>query len=115
LKPIYFFGVKAIMSLSAQDTPITEEQVIAALDTVPEPELGGSLVSHNMIKDVTINGSVVSFAVDLTTPACPLKSQIQDSARAAVEAIPGVTAVEVTMTSSQRSPGAMNKEPIHGV
>ncbi len=103
------------MSLSAQDTPITEEQVIAALDTVPEPELGGSLVSHNMIKDVTINGSVVSFAVDLTTPACPLKSQIQDSARAAVEAIPGVTAVEVTMTSSQRSPGAMNKEPIHGV
>ncbi len=104
------------MSFSEHETPIvTEEQVMAALDNVPEPELGGSLVSHNMIKDVKITDGVVSFAVELTTPACPLKSQIQESAQAAVQALPGVKAVEVAMTASPRSRGAMEQTAIPGV
>lgn len=95
---------------------ITEEQVLAALNTVPEPELGGSLVSHNMIKNITIEGTSVSFAVELTTMACPLKSQIHDSAVAAVRAIPGVTDVQVEMTSSPRAQGdAPGKQPVPGV
>jgi len=104
------------MSLSEQATPVvTEEQVIAALGTVPEPELGGSLVSHNMIKHVTINENVVSFSIELTTPACPLKGKIHDSAKAAVQAIPGVRGVEIEMTSSPRSPTALEKAAIPGV
>jgi ATP-binding protein involved in chromosome partitioning len=95
---------------------VTTEQVIAALDKVPEPELGGSLVSHNMIKDVKVEGSTVSFAVDLTTPACPLKSQIHDNAKAAVLALPGVREVNVEMTSSPRAnKGALDKQSIPGV
>lgn len=86
---------------------ITEEQVMAALNTVPEPELGGSLVSHNMIKNVSIEGSVVSFAIELTTPACPLKSQIHDSAAEAVRGISGVTEVHIEMTASQRAHSGM--------
>lgn len=100
---------------SNTETTITEEQVLAALHTVPEPELGGTLVSHNMIKNVVISGSVVSFAIELTTMACPLKSQIHDSAEAAVRAIPGVSDVKIEMTAHPRAHGVPGKQPVLGV
>ncbi|NJN67469.1 MAG: Mrp/NBP35 family ATP-binding protein [Chloroflexaceae bacterium] len=95
---------------------VTTEQVLAALDTVPEPELGGSLVSHQMIKNVTVNDGVVAFAIELTTPACPLKNQIRDSAEAAVRAIPGVQEVQIEMAARTRGhQGLPDKLPIPGV
>lgn len=104
------------MSFAQEGQAITEEQVIAALDTVPEPELGGSLVSHNMIKNVSItDNTVVSFTIELTTPACPLKSKIHDSARDAVAALPGVTDVQIEMSSSPRARSGMEQASIPGV
>lgn len=98
---------------------VTEEQVIAALNTVPEPELGGSLVSNNMIKNVAVtDGSVVSFTVELTTAACPLKNQIRDSAEAAVRELPGVSEVHVEISSRSQGHshgGLPDKESIDGV
>jgi len=61
---------------------------MAALSTVKEPELGRDLVSLNMIKDLTLSGSQVSFTVELTTPACPLKDRIEREAREAVMRVP---------------------------
>ena len=43
---------------------LTQEAVLKALSTVQEPELGGDLVSRNMIKDVVIEGTKVSFTID---------------------------------------------------
>ncbi|HYO44248.1 MAG TPA: Mrp/NBP35 family ATP-binding protein [Candidatus Limnocylindrales bacterium] len=63
---------------------ITEASVLEALRTVQEPELGGDLVSRNMIRDLVINGSKVAFTVELTTPACPLKDQIEADIRRAL-------------------------------
>lgn len=79
---------------------ITEEQVIGALSKVIEPELHRDLVTLNMVKDVAVDGTQVRFAVELTTPACPLRSQIESEARAAVMAIPGVETVDVQMTAN---------------
>jgi ATP-binding protein involved in chromosome partitioning len=62
-----------------------------------DPELRKDLVSLNMIKDIAIKGSEVAFTVELTTPACPLRTQIQKDAENAVLAIDGVDAVKVTM------------------
>ena len=76
---------------------ITKDQVLAALSRVIEPELHKDLVTLNMVKDVTITGSDVAFTVTLTTPACPLRNQIQAAAAQAVQAIPGVAKVTVTM------------------
>jgi ATP-binding protein involved in chromosome partitioning len=56
---------------------LTEEAVMRALATVQEPELGGNLVSRNMVKDLAIVGNRVSLTIELTTPACPLKDEIQ--------------------------------------
>ncbi len=79
---------------------VTEQQVMAALGRVQEPELHKDLVTLNMVKNVQIQDGKVSFTIVLTTPACPLRSQIQSEAQAAVMAIPGVTSVDVKFDSS---------------
>ncbi|MBG0783576.1 MAG: Mrp/NBP35 family ATP-binding protein [Anaerolineaceae bacterium] len=76
---------------------VTQEQVLQALSKVMDPELRKDLVSLNMIKDIAIKGSEVAFTVELTTPACPLRTQIQKDAENAVLAIDGVDSVKVTM------------------
>ena len=75
--------------------PVNEEAIMQALSKVQEPELHRDLVSLNMIRDVSIDGEEVGFTVMLTTPACPLRSQIERETREAVEAIPGVKSVAV--------------------
>lgn len=91
---------------------ITEENVLEALSKVQEPELHKDLVSLNMIHDIEIEGDKVSFTVMLTTPACPLKSQIERESREAVAALPGVVSVEVNLDANVpndgRSRGILN-------
>jgi ATP-binding protein involved in chromosome partitioning len=84
---------------------VTEASVLAALSKVQEPEIRNDLVSLHMIKDVKVKGDQVEFTVILTTPACPLKSRIENEARSAVMAIPGVKAVEIRMESNVPSDG----------
>lgn len=74
---------------------VTEAQVMQALSTVQEPELHRDLVTLKMIKDVTIQDGTVEFTIVLTTPACPLKGPIEEEARRAVMAVPGVRAVNI--------------------
>jgi ATP-binding protein involved in chromosome partitioning len=94
----------------------TEQQILAALSKVQEPELGGDLVSRRMIKGVKIDGGIVSFTIELTTPACPLKDQIQAEASAAVLEVPGVTDVGVEFTANVRQhAGIPPMQAINGV
>lgn len=82
------------------ETGVTNEQVLSALSKVIEPELHRDLVSLNMIRDIEIRDAQVRFSVVLTTPACPLKDQIESEARAAVASIPGVEQVDVKLESN---------------
>ena len=79
---------------------LTEEAVLHALSQVQEPELHNDLVSLNMISDLTIEDSNVSFTIVLTTPACPLKDQIESESRQAVEALPGVGSVTIRLDAN---------------
>ncbi|RLD00215.1 MAG: chromosome partitioning protein [Chloroflexota bacterium] len=76
---------------------LSREMVLKALGKVIDPEIGKDLVSLGMIDDVKVENGKVSFVVNLTTPACPLKDEIQASALVAVEALEGVSEVEITM------------------
>lgn len=78
----------------------TEAQVMEALSRVIEPELHKDLVTLNMVRNLKIDDGVVDFTLMLTTPACPLKNQIEAEARAAVTAVPGVTTVNVDFDAS---------------
>ncbi len=81
---------------------LNEESVRAALSTVQEPELYKDLVTLNMIRDITINGGNVGFTIMLTTPACPMRSQMENDSIKAVSAIPGVTQVNVRFDAQVR-------------
>jgi ATP-binding protein involved in chromosome partitioning len=83
---------------------LSEQAIWDALRTVQEPDLGRDLVSLNMIKDLRISPEGrVSLTVVLTTPACPLKARIESEVQAAVMRVPGVSGVEVQMTSNVTS------------
>jgi ATP-binding protein involved in chromosome partitioning len=84
---------------------VSEEMVIAALSKVQEPELHKDLVTLQMIQELKVKGGKVSFTVMLTTPACPLKTRIENEAREAVQAIPGVESVEIRMEAKVPSDG----------
>ncbi len=78
---------------------INENQVLEALSRVQDPELGKDLVSLNMIKDISISEDLVKFTLELTTPACPLRNQLESESKAAVHSIPGVKKVEIKIDS----------------
>jgi ATP-binding protein involved in chromosome partitioning len=84
---------------------VTREAVLAALSKVQEPELHKDLVTLNMIRDLTVDQGKVAFTVVLTTPACPLRGRIENEARQAVLAVPGVIEVQVKMDASVPSDG----------
>lgn len=86
------------------DPNITEQSILQALSTVQEPELHDDLVSLNMIKEITIHGEDVGFTIMLTTPACPLRSQMEEESIAAIrKMVPGVNQVQVRFDSQVRA------------
>ena len=56
---------------------LNETAIFDALRNVQEPELGRDIVTLNMVKDVAISDANVSLKIELTTPACPLKDEIE--------------------------------------
>ena len=96
---------------------IRESSVLEALKVVTDPDLGRDIVSLGFIKNLAIDDGRVSFTIELTTPACPVKDQMRDQAQAAVSQVGGVTSVDVEMTASVRSAVAPDsgRAPIPGV
>ncbi len=80
---------------------LSVESVIEALRQVQDPELKQDLVSLNMIKDVTVDGDTVSFTIELTTPACPLKDVMQKDCEAVLKPL-GVKRVRIEWGSRVR-------------
>jgi ATP-binding protein involved in chromosome partitioning len=94
---------------------LTNENIMAVLGQVKDPEIGRDLVSLGMIKGIDINGSAVDLTVELTTPACPLKAKIESEIVDGLEAL-GATAVRVDWASNvKRSFGGPAAELIPGV
>jgi ATP-binding protein involved in chromosome partitioning len=95
---------------------VTEAAVLAALSQVQEPELHKDLVTLKMVRDLQISGGEVRFTIMLTTPACPLRGRIEQEARAAVAALPGVTKVTIDFAADvSRRFGSTGEPLIPGV
>jgi ATP-binding protein involved in chromosome partitioning len=91
---------------------VTREEVLASLGSVVDPDLHKDIVSLGFVKNLHIDGGRVSFDIELTTPACPVKEKIEGECRAKVAALAGVTEVRVKMTSNVRGPSGQAKGPI---
>ena len=86
---------------------LSESSIYEALKQVQEPELGRDIVSLNMVKEVSVADSSVALKIELTTPACPLKDEIERNIHSVLG---GLGAREVTVTW-----GAMVRraQPVH--
>ncbi|MBF0181583.1 MAG: iron-sulfur cluster carrier protein ApbC [Magnetococcales bacterium] len=81
---------------------VDAEAVLGALRRVMDPDLKRDIVSLGFVKDLRVEGGRVSFQVELTTPACPMKDLLKKQAHDVVAALPGVSGVEVRMTAQVR-------------
>lgn len=98
------------------DKKIEPEQVLAALSKVMDPDLHTDIVTLGMISDIKIDGGKVFFKLTLTTPACPVKEKLENEAKEAVGAIPGVTEIEMESTAQVSTRGKMaGREDVPGI
>lgn len=94
---------------------VTEQAVLAALARIQDPDLHRDIVSLGFIKNLRVEGGKVAFTIELTTPACPVRKQMEEAARSAVAAVPGVQEVDVTMTSRVTTSGGRRSDYLPGV
>jgi ATP-binding protein involved in chromosome partitioning len=85
--------------MAAPLAPPTEAAVLDALRSVQDPDLHQDIVTLGFVKDLRVCGSNVAFAIELTTPACPVKDLMKGQAERAVRGIPGVASVAIDMTA----------------
>jgi len=94
---------------------LDQKTALDALKKVNDPELRRDIVSLGMVKDLRVEGSIVSLKVELTTPACPLKDTIQRDVEAALRQA-GATKIELAWGAQVRSaPGVAQSSLTPGV
>ncbi len=95
---------------------VTEAEVYGALSQIVDPDLHKDIVRLGFNKDLKIEGGDVSFRIVLTTPACPVREQMETQARELVSALPGVASVAVTMDAEvPKGRGLGEKLSVEGV
>ena len=79
-----------------------ENEVLDRLRVIVDPDLGKDIVTLGFIKDLSISDAGdVSFIVELTTPACPVKEQFKTACNAEVKKLDWVKSVDVTLTAQK--------------
>ena len=76
-----------------------EENVIAALRGVYDPEIPVNIYELGLVYDIDADATTgnVGIRMTLTTPACPVAGSLPGEVQARVEAIPGVTSAQVDL------------------
>jgi ATP-binding protein involved in chromosome partitioning len=101
---------------------LTSEAILAQLRGVKYPGYSRDIVSFGMVKDVQIEGTRVSVRIAVTTADANVPKQIEETAVAALESIPGVSEAAVHMDVSapvskalQAEGGALPQTKIEGI
>ncbi|XP_074280991.1 fe-S cluster assembly factor HCF101, chloroplastic [Silene latifolia] len=91
---------------SSSSTKAAESDVLKALSQIIDPDFGTDIVSCGFVKDLQIADAIgeVSFRLELTTPACPVKDMFEQKANEVVSMLPWVTKVNVTMSAQPAKP-----------
>lgn len=72
--------------------------VMAALESVFDPELGMSVVELGLVYEVAVRDRTVHVTMTLTTPGCPIHDVMPGWVRNAILRVPGVERVHVELT-----------------
>ncbi|HWG55589.1 MAG TPA: metal-sulfur cluster assembly factor [Gaiellaceae bacterium] len=76
----------------------TKEEIVEALHTVEDPELGMDIVELGLFYDAEIDGPKVKIIHSLTSMGCPAGPMIQEGIHDAAMTVEGVEEVEVELT-----------------
>jgi ATP-binding protein involved in chromosome partitioning len=99
-----------------KDLSSLEKAVLDVLSTIKDPDLGKDIVSLNFIKGLKVEDGVASFTIELTTPACPVKKEMEQWARDAVSKVEGIRDVRIQMSAAvTKGTAAEGKQTIEGV
>jgi FeS assembly SUF system protein len=75
-----------------------QDQVIAALRKVFDPEMPVNIYELGLIYDCTVDGEgAVEIRMTLTAPNCPVAGTLPGDVERAVRAVPGVTGVKLEL------------------
>jgi metal-sulfur cluster biosynthetic enzyme len=77
---------------------VDRTEIVNALHTVEDPELGMDIVELGLFYDVEIDGPKVKVIHTLTSMGCPAGPMIQEDIHNATAAVEGVEEVEVELT-----------------
>ena len=77
---------------------VAYEDVVNALHTVEDPELGMDIVDLGLLYDVEVEGPKVKVTYTLTSMGCPAGAMIQEDIDRVVRELPGVEDVESELT-----------------
>jgi FeS assembly SUF system protein len=76
-----------------------QDQVVAALKTVYDPEMPINIYELGLIYDVSVDAAgEAAIRMTLTAPNCPVAGSLPAEVERAVRAVPGVTGVTLTLT-----------------
>jgi ATP-binding protein involved in chromosome partitioning len=78
---------------------ITESALLAALQTVNDPLAGKDVVGGRQVKNLRIQGSDVSFELELGYPAKSLHAALRESLQQAARTLPGIGKVDVEIAT----------------
>ena len=105
----------AFWNKEGKDGEVSQEQVLEVLKRVQDPDLRKDIVSLGFIRNLKIDGGNVTFDMNLTTPACPVKDQMRDEAVALVKGLGGVQNVDIKMTAEVRQTPQTDRTALKGV
>ena len=91
---------------------LSAERVLETLRAIEDPDLHRDIVSLGFVKDIAISDGDVSFTIELTTPACPVRDQLKARAEELVRELGGTRSVSVRMTSQVRASAGQTKEKL---
>jgi len=93
---------------------LNEDQILTALKSVIDPDLNKDIVTLGFIKNLKIDGAAVSFDLELTTPACPIKDQLKSECETNIKAL-GAESVAINMTSQVRKSAPATVEALKDI
>lgn len=79
---------------------VSEDAVRAALRKVKDPELNLSIIDLGLVYEVEVHEGEVHLQMSLTSPGCPSGAEIMLAAQTAIEAMEGVTKVDIELVWS---------------
>jgi len=93
---------------TAQATSLPDDwqnQILSGLSVIQDPDLNSDIVSLGFVTNLRVDDSfIVSFDLELTTPACPVKEEFVKACQDVINSLEWSRGAEVTLTAQETAP-----------